>query len=170
MYFIIQIRNSIFPDGVRPIVKWADDGVTTDGMLLHFHYPGQFSTVSWDPIDKWDPIINKTKNTVMYFTITGLDVMKQRNKPNKTCIEDWRHYDEILRDFTMSRAGCKPPYLTTSKNMTLCASKQQMKKFNIRKIHKTVSSTAHPCNSVQDIQYKYTEAEWNNSFAGEVSY
>ena len=171
VYFMIQINNSFFPNGVRPIDQYFNDGsYAFDGLCVYFHYPGQFFTSEYTIKYNWDPILNKTRQPMMSFTVTGVEVIKQRNKPDKICFEDWRNYDEYLRDAVMSEVGCKPPHWKTSKNMRLCSLKQQMEKFNMRNIRKKVSSFPQPCNSIHVILYKYAETEWDVSFAGTVNY
>ena len=70
----------------------------------------------------------------MKFQVTGIDVIKTRNKKSRTCDEEWREYDKKVRRYMVASVGCVPPYwksLYPDENLQICNDSNSMKKIYV---------------------------------------
>ena len=86
----LLIKNSIFPNGIRP-----KDGWMSRGMQFFFHLPKQF--VRSFPTNKrfWSGK-KSTQNSYRFrYTLLGMEILRKRDKQEVNCqANDVMHYDE----------------------------------------------------------------------------
>ena len=168
-YITIDIANTIFPKGVRPLLDIQNifngtDPSQGDGFLVYFHYPGQRFTSYYTAKYEWARGTNITIPYYMEFYVENVGVMKHRNKPTQKCVKDWKNYDQRIMERIMTRdAGCRPPHWDTSLNLSLCNTKEQMKFFRDQPFKLNVSP---PCNTIQRLSYTYYERQWDTKSKG----
>ena len=111
----VNVRNGIFPNGIRPVEGWK-----SKGMQIYLHYPQQFLS-SYSTRKLLCPIrkTNVTYKIVTY--VSAIEVIRHRQKSNQMCYEG-TSYDGWVLEHIMAMAGCRPPYWTSSK-WTTCQSK-----------------------------------------------
>ena len=167
---ILTVKNSFFPQNVRP-TYWPFYGHNPEkgkGFMVYFHYPGQhFTSVHTVKYD-WKHISNYSNTYRMDFGMSYIEMMRRRNRPQHTCIEDWRNYDQIMMDDIMLKAGCRPPHWTTSNNFSLCSKREQMTHFENRKWTEKVEAFGPPCKVIERLQYSYNEDEYEKE--GKIVY
>ena len=160
--FILTVKNSFFPQNVRP-TYWPFYGHNPEkgkGFMVYFHYPGQhFTSVHTVKYD-WKHISNYSNTYRMDFGMSYIEMMRRRNRPQHTCIEDWRNYDQMMMDDIMLKAGCKPPHWKTSQNFSLCSKREQMIYFDRKKWTEKVEAFGPPCKAIGLLQYNYNEEEY----------
>ena len=168
-YIAIDIANTMFPKGVRPLIDIRNvfngsDPSKGDGFLVYFHYPGQRFTSYYTVKYEWGRGTNTSIPYYMEFYVEDIGVMKHRNKPKQKCVKDWKNYDQRVMDMIMTKsAGCRPPHWDTSLNLSLCTTRDQMKFFRDQ------PSKWHlppPCNTIQRLRYAYYERQWHKEFKG----
>ena len=74
------------------------------------------------------------KSYGMKFQVTGIDVIKTRNKKSRPCDEEWREYDKKVRRYMVASVGCVPPYwksLYPDENLQICNDSNSMKKIYV---------------------------------------
>ena len=168
-YIAIDIANTLFPKGVRPLLDIQNmfngtDPSQGDGFLVYFHYPGQRFTSLYTVKYEWAQGTNITIPYYMEFYVEDIGVMKHRSKPEQKCVKDWKNYDQRVMERIMTKdAGCRPPHWHTSLNLSLCTTMKQMK-FFIDQPSKL--PLRPPCNTIQRLRYTYYERQWNKEFNG----
>ena len=119
-YFEVNIKNEIYPGGIRS---------PENRLVVYIHYPGQrlagLHTIKGDFYSRQ----NKTTSYEMNFQVKDIDVTTRRNKVRNLCIEDWRNHDGFILDQIMNEIGCRPLHWSTRLNLSVCSEKSQMKKF-----------------------------------------
>ena len=165
LFIEMQIRNSIFSNGDRPIMKWSEDGdYPLEGFFVFFHYPGQFALDNlWYSTNgkyDWGPKLGNVSYRSMEFAFQQVEVIKRRNKPEKPCLDKWTAYDQHIHDEIMYESGCKPPHWNTVQNLNPCTSSKQMRNFTFFPVLNKVVSFIPPCRSIQSLDYKYYETEY----------
>ena len=155
-FFAIQLRNNIFPGGVRP----SEAVPKKDGFITYFHYPGQWLSSGYTNKFKWDVKDNSTTPYIMQFRIVNVNVIKRRNKRKDPCHKNWRLYDEIVMNGLMKYgAGCRPPHWNTTLNLALCSKPTQMRQLKTNPPVLNLQSNPLPCNAVESLQYRYFESD-----------
>ena len=159
-FFGMYISNDIFPHGRRP--GPSDVG----GFLTYLHYPGQRFTSYYSVKTGWELKTNNSQNYIMYFTMKNIDVITRRNKPHKTCFEDWKNYDRYIMDRIMTEAKCRPSHWTTTLNLPLCSNATAMKNFKWQPSTAQIEIYGPPCKVIERLDYTYHEKDEKEDLAG----
>ena len=159
----IKIKTNLFKDSLRPhIYDYNPDSPTFGGFLVWFHYPGQALQAWHLGMGKWlwpKRETNSSKNYVMIFKRSQMDVIQRRNKNNNPCVEDWKNHDQHVIEEVIFNAGCRPPHWTSKQNVPLCRSQEEMRKvlLPLRK-HEFLDYTP-PCRSITNLPFYYEEID-----------
>lgn len=148
IYF--AFNTSIFPSGNR----WeAWDAKMS--LILYIHLPNKLLLSCNRPITEW-PKRQSNRNYVMKFQMDQIEVLRRRNKRKEMCVSDDVDYDKKILDYYLEEIGCRAPYHSTSKNTSVCSSKEAMSRtmFNISAFPFALK---HACTSIENINYKYRE-------------
>ena len=166
--FAMDVKNTFFGNGVRPVYYGFDGSNPNDGggFLVYFHYPGQRFTSYYTIKYEWDSRLNKSKSYVMKFGVKNVEVIKHRHRVQEPCVEDWRNYDQFIMEDTMMEAGCRPPHWNTTQNLTLCSKPEEMKYFEDQPTTTKVQSFGPPCYVVENLHYDYHEMDWPQKIDG----
>ena len=151
--FGLRVKNSFFPQGVRPTTK------DEHRFLVYFHYPGQRFTSIYTIKYDWEPKSNRSNPYHMQYEMKDVEVNRHRIRPQEPCIEDWKKYDQALMDDMMLKAGCKPPHWETARNLSLCSNSEQMAYFVDQPSTATVEAFGPPCTVIENLHYRYYEEE-----------
>lgn len=180
-YFSINLRSTIFPNGLRP--PRADFDVkrgTGSGFYIAFHYPQQFFRADRTIKRTWNPLVhihgndsneeleqrNKLrKNYEMRFRISDLTVSKMRHRSNwqskskQNCNPVWKKDDQMSMSAVMEKAGCKLPYWDADEKLETCTSKEAMRQVQPLSNVNISKEFPPPCLSIKKITYQYEEVE-----------
>ena len=154
--FGIRVKNSFFPQGVRPTTK------DEHRFSVYFHYPGQRFTSIYTIKYDWEPKSNRSNPYHMQYEMKDVEVNRHRIRPQEPCIEDWKNYDQILMDKIMLKAGCRPSHWETARNFSLCSNSEQMAYFVDQPSTATVEAFGPPCTVIENLHYRYYEEEYSN--------
>ena len=116
--FWFRVNSSIFTSGVRP---------TIHGFMTLLHYPNQLLIAS-NKNYQWPETRTKADSYGMMFHITGVEVLKRRQKRDRPCNENWEDHDKYIKKHQSAAMGCRLPYIGDVENVPLCTTKKQMKK------------------------------------------
>ena len=101
------------------------------------------------------------------FRITNLEIIRRRNKHKDPCIEDHKNYDVTIVNDIISTIGCRPPYIQSTRNWTICKTKEMLKSATVFELDSISDHLVQPCLSIGDIRYVTkaynTNNEWNTS-------
>ena len=163
--FVIYIHNNFYPKGFRtPLTKFNESNPDSGGLLVYFHYPGQFETSYYTSIGVLNGKDNQSEPYTMKFTLKDVSVIKRRNKPNDECIEDWQNYDQIIWEDIMKKANCRPKYRNTKINLKTCSTKDEIKRYIDEKRDVDWNYLRPPCRSIQNMEASYSESEFQSDF------
>ena len=99
----IIMKKSFFPKSLRPMS--ISGGAL---FMISIAFPNQRLRYSTS-VTVWNAeVLNKSYG--MKFQVTGIDVIKTRNKKSRPCDEEWREYDKKVRRYMVKSVGCVPPY------------------------------------------------------------
>ena len=90
-----------------------------------FHYPNQYLLRIAVKFFRFDQTLND--GIVELFWITGVEILKRRNKHNEPCNKEWMVLDEVSLQRHIAGAGCRAPYLAAYKQFPVCSTKTQIK-------------------------------------------
>ena len=96
----------------------------------------------------------------------GVDIVVERNKPERPCRDGDPHYDQRVIEYLLERIGCKPPYWNSSSSLNSCTEQKQLQEFSklyaeaaLKGIHEPFYSVQPPCRSLERIQYDLVDVE-----------
>ena len=93
------------------------------------------------------------------FTINNLEIIKRRNKRKEHCMTNYQDYDRAIVNSRIDKLGCRPLYLQPSKNMTICKTKDKMRKaVKVLDVDFVADDAIQPCLSVGDIRFSQSAA------------
>jgi hypothetical protein len=122
--FFMLLKNDIFPSKTRP---------TAYDFFTLLHYPNQLLRSTRNIRYKWP---KRTTNGTysMDFVITGMEIVKHRNKRQHPCNEDWKNHDNIVLMRRSKSVACRAPYLYHNISIKSCSTENEIKreKFSIR--------------------------------------
>ena len=152
-------KNYIFDSGLVVRQKFLQHGIESKNdttVLFYLHYPGQRLTAR-KPIAlslrKKDP-----DNYLIKFKIKNVDIITRRNKWKDSCIENWREYDEQIKNKIMIDIKCRPPHWVSYSTLPICTNSEEMEKFS------RISSLArneyeYPCRSIARVDFDLMKPE-----------
>ena len=115
---MISIKNSVFPDGIRP---------PSGRFLIMFHYPFQLARSIYRTLYNWPTQENASSTYyAMQFHIKSVETLKRRIDGNQECY-DWENYDTKTMEDVMQSVGCQPPYWKSKYKRAPCKSSIEMK-------------------------------------------
>ena len=97
------------------------------------------------------------------FLIKNMEVLRRRNK-GKSCVDDWKHYDDLVLRSHLEMAGCDNPY-QKGNNIT-CTTQKQIAKA--RYMMENVSDIyPPPCQQMSNVAYDYQKLGFSiNNYTG----
>ena len=154
-YFSVRLSADIFRNKTRPPYH---------EFSTFLHHPTQMMLSIPTEKSTWPPRKDETTFEMM-FVINGIEFIKRRNKKDKACVDSSIEYDPYVISSHNTEIGCEPPYQNRrkSQNMTLCDTKDKMKRvqfpFNSEITHKFDP----PCEAIQKLYYTYEDVEMDGS-------
>ena len=148
-FVIFRFNSSMFPNGIRPSQKGA--------LFVYFHLPNQLVLAGNYGKFTW-PKRNQKKEYVMHFQMQQVAILKRRSKRNEPCIPDTLNYDQTIFYEHADKVGCKAPFQNSSRNMSFCESKEEMKSAFADFMGQ--DKQKKPCISAADITFTYDEFDW----------
>ena len=128
-FFIVRIKNSIFPYGFRPPIHdfYPSKGRLFGGFEVRLSYPHQVfrsdfaNKWRWDVLDENGTLEKMQKMWVgMNFDVKHIETLKRRSKSSLPCNNNWQNDDEQILERLFEAADCKPPFLSKISDMNLC--------------------------------------------------
>ena len=145
------LNRSIFENGIRPH--------SNHKLRVFMHYPGQILRSYATVKTSWKKLSNETRYH-MKFRVQHVQVLHRYHKRNHKCLEDWRNYDTFVVDSQIMAAGCRSPYQWSSRmNHSVCSKMEKMKETVIHPSDIMMKQYQHPCRSLEQGYYKYTESD-----------
>ena len=122
--FGILLKNDIFPSKIRP---------QDYDFLTLLHYPNQLLRSTRNIRFHW-PTRTTYATYTMDFVVTGMEIIKLRNKRKQPCNEDWRNHDKIVLMRHSKSVECRAPYLYHNNSIKPCSTANEIKraKFSLR--------------------------------------
>ena len=148
----ILLKNDVFSAKIRPNVY--------DFFTL-LHYPNQLLRSMRTIRYSW-PM--RTANTTyeMDFTVSGVEIIKRRNKNTQPCNPDWKIHDEIVQRKHSETVGCRAPYQELGPKIKLCSTKEEMIKAKFA-LRFDEYGNDPPCKAMESVTYSYREKELLNT-------
>ena len=149
----VSISSDIFPQRIRP---------DYNNFLIVLHYPNQMFRPSLTKKSTFTEARDDKIGYTMEIKPENVEIFRRR----KNCFNNWKDYDEHLKEHFIDNVGCRPPYQTSKKNLSICSTRQQLKN-----IARNLTLSEHrefppPCKGMEKINYKYTEIVANDSTRG----
>ena len=123
-YLVVVVKNSIFPQGYRPLHHDFNPNTGKGGGFeVRFNYPRQvfrsYFTAKWI----WESLgHNATKKWIgMSFHMKNIEVLKRRSKYYLPCNSEWRYDDEKIMNVIIDKIQCKPPHWDIKSNLEICS-------------------------------------------------
>ena len=145
----IWIKTSIFPNGTRP---------TSGQFVARFTFPEQSLYYGSHYKFQWPIQENPSNPFVMYFILSGIEVIRYRNKRASPCV-DWKNHDLLIMKNTMSTVGCRPFYWEVTDLYRNCTTQEDMKKIYQTILKVFFEKAFIPCSTVQKMQMDFDEEE-----------
>ena len=121
--------------------------------MTFLHLLNQFLVEPYTMKDDW-PVPWKNSSYNMNFLLTGIEVLKRRNKHSRPCVENHSNdFDRYILGTYLLNIGCKPPYLNFLGNFSTCKSKEELKTayFDAQLFRNTLIK---PCTSLENINFR----------------
>ena len=141
-----RVKSSIFLNGTR---------LNRKELWTFLHYPNQLMISKKTLKYMWPQQRKKHESYLMRFDITGVELLRRRQKRSRPCSVFWADYDNEIKTKHSVDIGCKLPYINLEQNMTSCKDKAQMKKAFI--IRSDDYGVLPPCQTMEKINYLYSE-------------
>ena len=106
-YITLFYKQNIFPNNTRPSGRKPKK---KELFIVFFHYPEQLLKSILSRTSTW-PEHSRRFDYKMEFNIKTMDILRQRNKASKPCIEDEMPYDTNITKQIVEKAGCVTPCL-----------------------------------------------------------
>ena len=146
----LYLNQTIFENGLRPH--------SSHKLRVYMHYPGQIFRSYSTAKTAWKKLNNDTRYH-MKFRVQQVQVLHRYQKRNNRCLEDWKNYDKFVLDLQLKAAGCRAPYQISSNLIyPICSEKGKMKETVIHPSNIMMKQFLHPCRSMEQAYYKYTES------------
>ena len=164
--------NAAFPTGRDEIEVWNAaireyNGISSEmnALGIIFHKPGQLTRSIRAQSVTWD---FKTANSSLFryhtlkFDVKGMQVLKRRNKRNAPCTGGIPEDDEELYNIAMKKAGCRPSFIKSSTELSICSNTEQIRMYNSIVGQRMVQGdpdddlTLQPCVSLESLEYSFS--------------
>lgn len=158
----IRIKTSIFPNKTRPAkLTYNPSNGDVECFSIYFHYPMQMTAGKGIEKSSW-PIREKndSKAYTMFFKLKNIEVIHNRNKRMNPCIEYLSNHDKHTFQKFVEMAGCRPPYIKTNTTLTVCTTKEEMKKtIDVSNEYRIARDNFDkiPCRNLGRLDFGYRE-------------
>lgn len=155
----IKLKNSIFPNGIRPTHGWD----SPFGLHVYFHGAQEFIRSYSSRKYIWPEREANTSYKILAY-LSGMEVISRRQKPDMPCNENSGSDDWIYQNFTHS-VGCRPPYWSNMGNTPICNKKEHLMYFAHTYWETFVWNLDlyPPCKEMNKLQVDYEEKEFEQS-------
>ena len=146
--FSVLLNTSVFPGGERAKGNW-------DFCIL-YHYPHQslrstLKKCNWKPFDK------NYENHMSLYRIQKVEILRERNKRSKKCIENWNNDDEYILSRISKEVGCTPIHWALSSSLPTCTNLETLKNLSTKKPRYYTTYPEPPCQRVSHIFGEHEE-------------
>ena len=146
--FSVLLNTSVFPDRNRAKGKWD--------FCIQYHYPHQIlrSTLkkcNWLPFDK------EHENHMSLYRIQKIEILRERNKRSKKCIETWNNDDEYILSRISKEIGCTPIYWALNSSLPTCTDLEILKNLSMKFPRYYSTYPEPPCQRVSHISGEHEE-------------
>ena len=148
----IQLNSSVFPNAVLPRNGWT----SYFGFHLYFHRHNQFIRSFASRKTIWEE--SKTTSHKIIAYLSGIEVIRRRQKSGWQCIENTDYDSWVYRNITKS-LGCKAPYWTHIDHVPNCKRKKDLQ-YIAQKYWDMFTwnlDSNPPCTEIKRIQIDYEE-------------
>ena len=161
--FSIKVKTKIFKDSIRP--SYMHPITNNRGLGIIIHYPNQIFRTKWWR-NYWPTRHgNDSKNYIISYDISGMEVVRYRNKRAQSCKEGFPDYDDDTLQEILKSVGCYPPYAKSKQNITVCENSKQMKEIALRqmKLWEGDNLLHLPCSGIEKLNTDVTELDENET-------
>ena len=146
----IILKNSIFPNGIRPTMRL---------FYVAFHYPNQIFRSFSNAYYQWSDRNDSKKYYQMRFIINSMEVLRRRQKYNQPCYDEKLNYDNMIVEDAVRKIGCNPPYYNFSTISKPCDSKDELMWIHVITGIEwaTMKHELPPCAEIQKMAIEYYE-------------
>ena len=151
----IQLNSSVFPNAVLPKNGWS----SYFGFHLYFHRHNQFIRSFASRKYIWEDRQTSSHKIVAY--LSGIEVIRRRQKSGWQCIEDADYDSWVYRNITKS-LGCKAPYWTHIDYVPICEREKDLH-YIAHKYWEMFTwnlDSNPPCTEIKRIQIDYEEQDF----------
>ena len=151
----IQLNSSVFPNAVLPRNGWT----SYFGFHLYFHRHNQFIRSFASRKYIWEERKTTSHKIVAY--LSGIEVIRRRQKSGLQCIEDTDYDSWVYRNITKS-IGCKAPYWTHIDHVPICVREKDLQ-YIAQKYWEAFTwnlDSNPPCTEIKRIQIDYEEQDF----------
>ena len=123
-YLVVAMKNSIFPQGSRPMHHdFNPSSGKGGGFEVRFHFPRQVFRSDFTAKWIWESLgHNASRKWVgMTFKLKNVEVLKRRSKSSPPCNSEWQQDDQKIMETITSSTHCKPPHWNTSTDQNICS-------------------------------------------------
>ena len=140
--FGLIMKSNIFKDSIRK---------PFGNFQITLSYPNQFIGAN---VQKYNWMPMNYDQYRMEFEIENVVILRQRQKQNNPCNDDWKNNDELARKRFVEAMGCIPVFVNYSATVPKCTN--HAKYGSVIKTH-GYSSAGEPCRRVEKVMYSYNE-------------
>ena len=147
-FIAVVMKKSIFPNGTRPV-----NPTSAGFFLVEMSYPNQRVRYSTGKCN-WN-VLSMNHSYGTKFIITGMEVLKRRNKKKEPCHEDWKEDDKMVRDTMIEKVNCTPPYWKEgdAPQKPMCTSVEEMKQLYQMSWKRYIP----PCQQISKVSFVDTD-------------
>ena len=152
---IVGVRSSLFPKRIRPTNGWKEPF----GLHVYFHKHEQFTRSFTSRNYIWPERTTNTSFRIFAY-ISGVEVLKRRQKPEFPCIDD-PMYDSWEMDRLIKTIGCKPPYWNQMDGISTCQTQEDLRNI-ASQFWETFSwnhDTNPPCTEIKRLRVEFLEKD-----------
>ena len=111
--------------------------------------------------DNTKQIWNTQNESKIYnrFKITGMEVLKRRNKQEEPCLQNWTHFDDLLFRKHLKKNTCRTPYQISRK--PICTTHTEMLRANYQLKYANDKEVPVPCQEMSAIIYTFESVRFD---------
>lgn len=153
--FGLEVKHSFAPNmyGVSILFNNTLNEILKKNQRIQvlFNYPNQFLRYFGGVKGIWP----NSKRQLEIFQITSAEILNRRNIKKRPCTHDLDTYDELVLKRHLDSVGCRPPYINRFKNISICNTKEEMKKVRFEGKQLQSKYLEVPCQEMPYIEYNY---------------
>ena len=141
--------------GIKVIFKQSFANVLNQHpkFKVSINYPNQFTRPIGGARAIW---MNSTRQTEV-FSITSVEILNRRNTKKKPCSSDWHIHDEKVRNEHLKNLECSAPYHKKLINVSICNTKEKMKKARYDGWISEQKYSEVPCQEMPYVDYRHDQ-------------